>query len=89
MNVRPPRDVTSECRFPFPLLARDYLQLLKMVGKFFDHCLNFPTIYTGEQIVYELNISPVGLLLYYVKYMVHFLNFKSYCFTGFENNSKR
>jgi hypothetical protein len=31
------------------LLARDYLQLLKMVGKFIGHCLNFPAIYTGEQ----------------------------------------
>jgi len=31
------------------LLARDYLQLLKMVGKFIDHCLNFPTIFAGEQ----------------------------------------
>ena len=31
------------------LLAREYLQLLKMVGKFIGHCLNFPTIYTGKQ----------------------------------------
>jgi hypothetical protein len=31
------------------LLAPDYLQLLKMVGKFIDCCLNFPSIYTAEQ----------------------------------------
>ena len=31
------------------LLARDYFQLVKMVGKFIGHCLNFPSIYTGEQ----------------------------------------
>ena len=31
------------------LLARDYLEVLKMVGKFIDHCLNFSNIYTGEQ----------------------------------------
>ena len=29
------------------LLARDYFQLVKMVGKFIGHCLNFPSIYTG------------------------------------------
>ena len=51
-----------------------------MVGKFFDPCLNFPTIYTGEQIVNELIISQVGILLYYLKYSIHFLNFKIYCF---------
>ena len=38
------------CRhFLLSLLARDYLQLVKMVGKFIGHCLNFPTIYTGKQ----------------------------------------
>ena len=29
------------------LLARDYLLLLKMVGKFIGCCFNFPTIYKG------------------------------------------
>jgi hypothetical protein len=37
------------CPSCLPLLARDYLPTLKMVGKFIGHCLNFPTIYTGEQ----------------------------------------
>ena len=31
------------------LLARDYLKQLKMVGKFIDHCLNFPTIFAGNK----------------------------------------
>ena len=33
---------------PATLLARDYFQLVKMVGKFIGHCLNFPSIYTGD-----------------------------------------
>jgi len=35
--------------YTFTPLARDYLKQLKMVGKFIDHCLNFPTIFAGNK----------------------------------------
>ena len=40
----------------------------------------FPNHFHRGKIVYELIISPVWILLYNVKYIVNFLNFKSYCF---------
>ena len=33
------------CKGDLPLLARDYLQRRKMIGKFIDHCLNFADIF--------------------------------------------
>jgi hypothetical protein len=40
----------------------------------------FPNHLHRGTIVEELIISPVGILLYYLKYLVNFPNFKSYCF---------
>ena len=40
----------------------------------------FPNHLHRGTIVYELIISLVGILLYYVKYIVNFLNLKFYCF---------
>ena len=46
---------------------------MKMVGKFTGH---------SGTIVYKLIISPVGKLLYYLKYSVYFPNYKSYLFSS-------
>ena len=55
-----------------------------MFGKFIDHCLNFPNIYAGIRI----NFSLVGILLYYFKYLVNFLNCKSYCLPDWKTYEK-
>ena len=51
-----------------------------MAAKFIESLFKFPNHLYRVTIVYELIISTVRILLYYLKYKINFLNVKSYCF---------